>query len=143
MKKLTVGQKLAGAFGVVILISLLGSAISIINFLRLNEANGWNIHSYGVLRANDDMLASMVNMETGVRGYVISGDEKFLDPYRTGQSQFAKSYEVIHALTLDSISKCNTSDEVRCCDEEDVHAFERGRARDADDRASPPHQRES
>ncbi|WP_186223336.1 hypothetical protein, partial [Burkholderia gladioli] len=44
--------------------------------------------------------------------------------------------------SLESISKCNTSDEVRCCDEEDVHAFERGRARDADDRASPPHQRE-
>ncbi|WP_186099036.1 methyl-accepting chemotaxis protein [Burkholderia gladioli] len=113
MKKLTVGQKLAGAFGVVILISLIGSAISIINFLRLNEANGWNIHSYGVLRANDDMLANMVNMETGVRGYVISGDEKFLDPYRTGQSQFTKSYEVIHALTVDNAAQQRRLDELQ------------------------------
>ncbi|MGZ0003319.1 methyl-accepting chemotaxis protein [Burkholderia gladioli] len=112
MKKLTVGQKLAGAFGVVILISLIGSAITIINFLRLNEANGWNIHSYGVLRANDDMLANMVNMETGVRGYVISGDEKFLDPYRTGQSKFAKSYEVIHTLTADNAAQQRRLDEL-------------------------------
>ncbi len=105
MKKLTVGQKLAGAFGIVILISLIGSAISIVNFLRLNDANGWNIHSYRVLRANDEMLANMVNMETGVRGYVISGDDKFLDPYLAGQGQFAKAYEVIRGLTSDNAAQ--------------------------------------
>ncbi|MGN4076983.1 methyl-accepting chemotaxis protein [Burkholderia gladioli] len=112
MKTLTVGQKLAGAFGIVILISLIGSAISIINFLRLNDANGWNIHSYRVLRANDEMLANMVNMETGVRGYVISGDDKFLDPYLSGQTQFAKSYEVIHGLTSDNAAQQQRLDEL-------------------------------
>ncbi|WP_186012862.1 methyl-accepting chemotaxis protein [Burkholderia gladioli] len=112
MKTLTVGQKLAGAFGIVILISLIGSAISIINFLRLNDANGWNIHSYRVLRANDEMLANMVNMETGVRGYVISGDDKFLDPYLSGQTQFAKSYEVIHGLTSDNAVQQQRLDEL-------------------------------
>ncbi|WLE59676.1 CHASE3 domain-containing protein [Burkholderia plantarii] len=112
MKNLTVGQKLAGSFGIVILISLIGSAISIINFLGLNDANGWNIHSYRVLRANDEMLANMVNMETGVRGYVIAGDDKFLDPYLAGQGQFAKSYEVIHALTSDNAAQQQRLDEL-------------------------------
>ncbi|MBU9641165.1 methyl-accepting chemotaxis protein [Burkholderia gladioli] len=102
MKNLTVGKKLAGAFGIIILISLLGSAISIVTFLRLNDANGWNIHSYRVLHANDEMLAGIVNMGSAARGYVISGDGAFLDRYRTGQGQFSKSYEVVRALTSDN-----------------------------------------
>ncbi|WP_081627135.1 methyl-accepting chemotaxis protein [Bordetella sp. FB-8] len=107
MKSMRIGQKLGGAFGIVVLISLLGSAVSILNFLKLNEANGWNIHSYNVLRANDSMLTSMVNMETGVRGYVITGDDNFLEPYREGQSQFTKSFDLIRSLTSDNAAQQN------------------------------------
>ncbi|WP_070107048.1 methyl-accepting chemotaxis protein [Burkholderia plantarii] len=105
MKNLTVGQKLAGAFGIIILISLIGSGISIINFLRLNDANEWNIHSYRVLRANDEMLTGIVNMGSAVRGYVISGDEAFLDRYANGQGQFTRSYEVTRSLTSDNTAQ--------------------------------------
>ena len=84
MKSMTVSRKLGLAFGLVVLISLVGGAISLINFLSLNQANGWNVHSYQVLRANDDMLTNMVNMETGVRGFVASGDDRFLEPYAAG-----------------------------------------------------------
>ncbi|HEP6273626.1 TPA: CHASE3 domain-containing protein [Burkholderia vietnamiensis] len=105
MGSMTVGRKLGAAFGIVVLIALIGSAISIVNFLKLNQANGWNVHSYQVLRANDDMLTSMVNMETGVRGYVAAGDDRFLEPYKAGLRQFAKSFDVVRSLTSDNAAQ--------------------------------------
>lgn len=105
MESMTVGRKLGAAFGIVVLISLIGSAISIVNFLKLNQANGWNIHSYQVLRANDDMLTNMVNMETGVRGFVASGEERFLEPYKAGRTQFVTSFDLVRSLTADNTAQ--------------------------------------
>ncbi|WP_087750312.1 methyl-accepting chemotaxis protein [Paraburkholderia caledonica] len=105
MKSMTVSRKLGLAFGLVVLISLVGGAISLINFLSLNQANGWNVHSYQVLRANDDMLTNMVNMETGVRGFVASGDDRFLEPYAAGNRDFAKSFDLVRSLTADNASQ--------------------------------------
>ncbi|GAB6849346.1 methyl-accepting chemotaxis protein [Paraburkholderia kururiensis] len=113
MKSMTVGQKLGVAFGIVVVISLIGSAISIFNFLKLNQANGWNIHSYQVLRANDDMLTNMVNMETGVRGFVASGEDRFLEPYKTGRAQFATSLELVRGLTADNAAQQQRLDTLR------------------------------
>ena len=38
-------------------------------------------------RATDALLNGLVNEETGVRGFALSGREDFLDPYTTGQQQ--------------------------------------------------------
>ena len=105
MATLTVGKKLAGAFAVVVLVSLVGSSISLLNFSKLNQANAWNVHSYQVLRGSDDMLTNMVNMETGIRGYVASGDEGFLEPYTEGKKRFADSLKTVQALTADNASQ--------------------------------------
>ncbi|WP_042301101.1 methyl-accepting chemotaxis protein [Paraburkholderia kururiensis] len=113
MKSMTVGQKLGVAFGIVVVISLIGSAISIFNFLKLNQANGWNIHSYQVLRANDDMLTNMVNMETGVRGFVASGEDRFLEPYKAGRAQFATSLNLVRGLTADNAAQQQRLDTLR------------------------------
>jgi len=37
-------------------------------------------------RAADDLLTALVNEQTGVRGYLVSGDEKFLDAYNIGKN---------------------------------------------------------
>ncbi|MBB2984428.1 MULTISPECIES: methyl-accepting chemotaxis protein [Paraburkholderia] len=113
MKAMTVGQKLGAAFGIVVLMSLIGSAISIFNFLKLNQANGWNIHSYQVLRANDDMLTNMVNMETGARGFVVSGEESFLEPYKAGRTQFMTSLDRARSLTADNPAQQQRLDTLR------------------------------
>ncbi|WP_114814238.1 methyl-accepting chemotaxis protein [Paraburkholderia kururiensis] len=113
MKSMTVGQKLGVAFGIVVVISLIGSAISILNFLKLNQANGWNIHSYQVLRANDDMLANMINMETGARGFVASGEERFLEPYKAGRTQFTTSLDQVRSLTADNPAQQQRLDTLR------------------------------
>ncbi|MFK4440643.1 methyl-accepting chemotaxis protein [Caballeronia udeis] len=100
--RMTVGRKLAATFGAVVVVSLIGNTISIINFLRLNQANGWNIRSYQVLRTSDDMLTNMIKMDASVREFVASGTERLLQPYNAGSDQFAKSLKLSRSLTADN-----------------------------------------
>src|SRR5471032_253290 len=102
MKRFTVGQRLAAAFAALVVVAIVGSSISLLNFSRLNDANTWNVHSFEVLRASDDMLTQMVNMETGVRGYVASGEEPFLEPYNEGKKQFSAKLDLLKHLTADN-----------------------------------------
>ena len=65
------------AFGVVILVFMAVAGTSLVSGSRLAEADKWNQHTYKVLSTADRMLQSMVNMETGARGYLVAGDEAF------------------------------------------------------------------
>lgn len=44
-----------------------------------------------------DVLQLMVDMETGVRGFVLAGHEEFLDPYRTGREQLGGTMAQLYA----------------------------------------------
>ncbi len=47
--------------------------------------------------AADELLTALINEETGVRGYLISGDERFLDPYYSGKSDVRTSLEEVES----------------------------------------------
>jgi len=99
---LTVGRKLGLAFLCVVVISLVGSSLSLLNFNKLESASAMNIHTYEVMGKADDMLVNMVNIETGIRGYVASGNEAFLDPYKGGRKEFKLAFDQAKSLTSDN-----------------------------------------
>ncbi|HCY87535.1 MAG TPA: hypothetical protein DHV36_20545, partial [Desulfobacteraceae bacterium] len=52
------------------------------------ETTGWVTHTRNVIQTANAILASAVDMETGLRGYLLAGKEGFLDPYKAGQKKF-------------------------------------------------------
>lgn len=44
----------------------------------------------------------MVNQETGLRGYLVSGDTAFLEPYRAGYEEYRQSIGTARRLTSDN-----------------------------------------
>ncbi|MCH9300144.1 methyl-accepting chemotaxis protein [Pantoea allii] len=100
--KITTGRKIALAFGIIVIVSLIGSSLSITNFLKLRQANTWNVHSYQVMSVSDSMLTDMVNMETGVRGFVVSGNDNFLAPFNSGKTAFDQKYSQLRSMTADN-----------------------------------------
>lgn len=50
------------------------------------------------LRALEDVMDDMQDIETGQRGYVISGNKEFLEPYHSGLLKLAKDTNAIRAL---------------------------------------------
>src|SRR5262249_45038213 len=47
--------------------------------------------------ASRDLRTSLIDQETGIRGYILTGDQKFLEPYNTGAEN-----EKTAVLALDS-----------------------------------------
>ncbi|MBG7621631.1 CHASE3 domain-containing protein [Herbaspirillum sp. AP02] len=102
LSSLTVAKKLGLAFSSIVVVSLVGSAISLMSFRHQEQVNALNQHTYEVIETGGAMLINMVNMETGVRGYLVSGNENFLAPYRLGKENVDGALSRAKSLTTDN-----------------------------------------
>ena len=59
-----------------------------VNLTALQTDFDWVVHTDEVLRTAEEKKKSLVDMETGLRGYLIAGRENFLEPYDQGQERF-------------------------------------------------------
>lgn len=98
----TLKKKLFVTFALILLLSGSLMGFALININKLIDAVGWNTHTYKVMKAADTMLLNMVNIETGLRGFVASGDEKFLEPFNQGQKDFGTAFDEAKSLTSDN-----------------------------------------
>ncbi len=98
----TLKKKLVITFAVVLVVSGALLSFALINTHKLIDAVGWNTHTYKVMKASDNMLLNMVNIETGLRGFVAGGDEKFLAPFKQGQQDFKTAFDEAKKLTSDN-----------------------------------------
>ena len=97
-----VATRLALGFGSVLIVLLMLVSTAYYNFGQLTEANRWNVHTYEVMSESDAILSSLVNTETGERGFALAGDDTFLDPYRNGLEAFKKHSILAKSLTADN-----------------------------------------
>ena len=58
--------------------------------------------SQEIVLATENVLRSVLNTETGERGFVIAADEAFLEPYRVGRDEFATAIKRAIELALAS-----------------------------------------
>ena len=94
--------KISLAFAVVILLSIIVCVINLSGLARQNQAVAITEHTYLVLSNLDKIVASMVDQETGLRGYLIAGDEAFLAPQKAGQATYRQALGDVKNLTADN-----------------------------------------
>ena len=75
---LPISRKLMAAFAAVVGIILVSSAILYDRLRVIELAKNARIHTTDILKTLQDIMDAMVDQETGVRGYLIAGDEKYL-----------------------------------------------------------------
>ncbi|MCE2660162.1 MAG: methyl-accepting chemotaxis protein [Rubrivivax sp.] len=102
LSNLRIGAKLGAGFSAVVLIFVAVVVTAGVVTNRLAEADRWNTHTYKVMSTGDEMLKSMINMETGTRGFLIAGDDKFLEPFVAGRKAFGTSWDTAKKLTSDN-----------------------------------------
>ncbi len=102
LNNLPVAKKLIFSFGILTLIFTILIGISLLSFSHLKDADKWNSHTYNVLDHSGALIAAIVDQETGVRGFLVSGDEKFLEPYYAGRKTFDSKLEALLTLTSDN-----------------------------------------
>ncbi len=79
---------------VILMIILGGIGIDANN--KLTQSNQWVDHTHKVIATANSIVAAGVNMETGMRGYLLAGKEEFLEPYKEGRQRF---YELVVSLS--------------------------------------------
>jgi methyl-accepting chemotaxis protein len=87
-----IGTRIGAGFALVIVTMMLVLGVTLISFARLNQADQLNQQALRTQDAGQALLLSMVNMETGLRGFVASGKEPFLESYHQGQKSFDEHY---------------------------------------------------
>ncbi|OYT83829.1 MAG: chemotaxis protein [Pseudomonas sp. PGPPP4] len=102
LQQLTIANKLRLGFGAILVIILALILAAWQGFNQVNQAVRQNIHSYHVLQDSDAALLALVNMETGMRGFALTGKEEFLDPLNKGEQQFAEQLQELTQLTRDN-----------------------------------------
>lgn len=63
------------------------SAVSYSNIEKILYTAGWVDHTRVVLTKADAIIAAAVDMETGMRGFLLAGKEEFLEPYNGGEKR--------------------------------------------------------
>ncbi len=101
-KHLKTSLKITITFAILLVVA---STVSILNYRSIHfvdETNGWIQHTNEVIRATNRVLLGMVNQETGVRGYLVSGKDDFLGPYRSGIQGYDTAFAQVKELTADN-----------------------------------------
>jgi len=73
----------------IIAMALVVYAVITFNSMReQQETAKWVSHTYDVIGKSRGLIKQLVDMETGVRGFVIVGQEEFLEPYNSSSDHF-------------------------------------------------------
>jgi methyl-accepting chemotaxis protein len=81
------------------------AAESITNINELRDAAAWIDHTHEVIQQAMKIEASAVDMETGMRGYLLAGQDGFLDPYRAGNTRFSSLVTSLKSTVSDNPSQ--------------------------------------
>ena len=102
---LKIGVRLSLGFAAVALVLSAVIATGSLSLTRFSEASGWNTHTYEVLEETTGILGSLVNIETGQRGFLVAGQDEFLEPLIAGKKAFVKHFDEGKRLTSDNATQ--------------------------------------
>ncbi|WP_343653509.1 methyl-accepting chemotaxis protein [Herbaspirillum sp.] len=105
LSDLKIGTRLYIGFGMVAAILVILVSVAYANFARLGAANELNVHTYEVRDQLQGMIESLVNIETGQRGFSLTGNDASLEPYQLGNAGFKKYLTRARELTADNAAQ--------------------------------------
>ncbi|MDM0113872.1 response regulator [Variovorax sp. J22R133] len=84
---------IGGVVGAVVFVALIVYLLSVI---------GWVEHTDRVTRNASEVQRRLIDMETGMRGFVITGDETFLEPYESALPRIGSELVKLRELVADN-----------------------------------------
>ncbi len=99
---MNVRLKLALFLLVLFSISIVGSILTFKLESYGDEKLAWVIHTHNVITDSEKLLSSMKDAETGQRGYLLTQEITYLEPYYTGMSNAQKMFQELRLLTKDN-----------------------------------------
>jgi len=103
--KWTVGTKIGSGFGLALVFLAIIGAASYRSTLKLTDTAERVAHTHEVLQTLESVVSGMKDAETGQRGYLLTGDDKYLEPYRSAQDSVHRDIAAVRKLTGDNVNQ--------------------------------------
>jgi methyl-accepting chemotaxis protein len=105
LSNMRIARKIMLIFGVMLVVVTATLTAIYFNLNRVMETTRWINHTLEVQEALDEAESGMVNQEAGFRGYLLSADDKFLEPYKAGSAVYTKEFSRAKELTSDNAAQ--------------------------------------
>lgn len=102
---LKIAIRLYLGFGMIVAILAVLIGVAHHNIVKLGQANDINVHTYRVLGEVKGVLEELINIETGQRGYALTGNPSSLEPYNSGKQGVRQHLDAARTLTADNPSQ--------------------------------------
>ncbi|KFI07339.1 methyl-accepting chemotaxis protein [Massilia sp. BSC265] len=99
LSDLKIATRLYLGYGILMGITAIVVAMAYANFTALGEADETNIRSHQTAAEVDAAMLALVNIETGQRGFSLTGKEASLEPYTAGKRDFQQHLDKALLLT--------------------------------------------
>src|SRR6516162_6018785 len=99
---MTVGKKIGAGFGLTVVMLVTVGALSFLSVTRLVEYNRWVIKTHKILTELEEVQLLFKNTEARAYGFVLSGDEKYLDYGTPAPEPYRKRLERLARWTEDN-----------------------------------------
>src|SRR5215469_6221791 len=99
----------------VALLALLAVLLTV-EILNLTSALRWVDHAAEVVTNSRQLMRYMIDMETGIRGYYLTGDRRFLDPFAAARPGVFQELDLLQRLTANEPEAQQRLSEVRQLD---------------------------
>ncbi|MGA7218149.1 MAG: CHASE3 domain-containing protein [Candidatus Sulfotelmatobacter sp.] len=98
----SIGKKIGSGFGFALLALIVVGAISYDSTGKLIDSAEWVRHTHEVINGLDEVLSGMKDAETGQRGYIITGEAGYLEPYQGARAAVEENLKSLRELTSDN-----------------------------------------
>lgn len=81
---------------------LVGGVLGFANVRRLASNNRWVAHTHEVIGQAEILMSTVKDAETGQRGYLLTEEESYLEPYENGLRRVQDEQSKLQKLTFDN-----------------------------------------
>lgn len=100
IRKMIISPPVISAIPLVIVV-MFGGYLSYRYNMILKDNRDLVVHTYQVISAVERMFSDIEDAETGQRGFIITGDKKYLDPYEHALHTSPESLPKVRQLVVD------------------------------------------
>ncbi len=102
LSRLRIGTKIGASFALGLGIFSVIAIASYQGISRLVEASRLEAHTYQVIEQLKELDSQLKGAETGQRGYIITGKDEYLEPYRAALAELDTTLQSLRTLTADN-----------------------------------------
>src|SRR5262245_58360216 len=98
-RRLTLTEQVAGTFVVGIVYLVVVGVVAYASVTRFADMSAGVANTHVMLRTLEELFSIVTGAETGSRGFVITGDPRYLEPFRSSEADAVARLKALESMT--------------------------------------------